>query len=403
MTRKKVDLTGQRFGKLAVLSEVPERDRNKKVLWNCLCDCGKQIQVVGGALKSGSTKSCGCITTAIDLTGQRFGNLVAIKDVGRKNSVVLWECLCDCGKHTNVVSSCLKRGDTKSCGCMPTKVDLTGQRFGKWTVLGDSGKRSGGSVMWNCVCDCGESRKVSGCSLKRGRSSSCGCMKVKDLIGKRFGSVTVKRAVGRKNRNVLWECLCDCGGVMYVQTNNLTSGNTKSCGCSKLKDLVGQRFGMLVVIKDVGRENGKVVWECLCDCGNYKNVITGKLLSGNTKSCGCLQHPSGIDHPNYNPNLTEEDRLRRHYYMGGGNQGSWSKQVMERDAYTCQICNQYGVNINAHHINAWNAFPEQRFDLDNGVTLCTDCHKDFHSQYGYGDNTREQFDEYAASKTLVLN
>ena len=62
-----------------------------------------------------------------------------------------------------------------------------------------------------------------------------------------------------------------------------------------------------------------------------------------------------------------------------------------------------GVNLNAHHLNGWNAFPEQRFDLDNGVTLCTDCHKDFHSQYGYGDNTREQFNEYAASKTLVLN
>ena len=285
------------------------------------------------------------------------------------------------------------------------RVDLTGKRFGMWTVLGEAGKRGVSyDYMWNCVCDCGESRKVSGCSLKHGRSSSCGCTKVKDLIGKRFGSVTVKRAVGRKNRNVLWECLCDCGGVMYVPANNLSSGNTKSCGCGKLKDLVGQRFGMLVVIKDVGRENGKGVWECLCDCGNYKNVITGSLGSGNTKSCGCLQSPSGTDSYNYNPHLTDEDRLRKRYYLGGENSQRWSQQIMKRDNYTCQVCgDNRGGNLNAHHLNGWNAFPEQRFDLDNGVTLCNDCHKEFHSEYGYGDNTREQFDEYAASKTLVLN
>ena len=79
----------------------------------------------------------------VDLTGQRFGKLVVVKDVGRKNGGVLWECLCDCGKHTNVVSNNLAIGNTESCGCMTTKVDLTGQRFGKWTVLGDSGKRNG--------------------------------------------------------------------------------------------------------------------------------------------------------------------------------------------------------------------------------------------------------------------
>lgn len=344
---RKVDLTGQRFGKLVALSEVAERDKHKRVLWKCLCDCGKQIQVAGGALKSGNTKSCGCITTAIDLVGQRFGKLVALNSTNKRSGrSMIWTCKCDCGDYTEVSASNLSNGHTKSCGCIGGSKYLVGKRFGKLTVT-------------------------------------------KQLEKRCFG-------------NIVWECLCDCGSVTEVSTNALKKGNTKSCGCGKVKDLTGQRFGMLVAIKDVGVKNGRV-WECLCDCGNYKNVNTGSLGSGKTKSCGCLQYPSGTDHPNYNPNLTEEDRLRKRYYLGGGSHKSWSKQVMERDNYTCQICNKHGGNLNAHHLNGWDAFPEQRFDLDNGETLCEDCHKEFHSQYGYGDNTREQFNEYAASKTLVLN
>ena len=295
---KKIDLTGQRFGKLVVLSEVPERDGNKRVVWNCLCDCGKQIQVAGGALKSGNTKSCGRMTT---------------------------------------------------------KIDLTGQRFGMWTVLGDSGKMAKNWViLWTCICDCGEQREVRGSSLKSGRSSSCGCLKHDDLTGKRFGKLVVLNEA--------------------------------------------EKIGM----------SGKSRWNCLCDCGKQTIVFSCALKRGNTKSCGCfnlarLRSTVGNKNPRYNKNLTDEERLSRRYQLGGNNVRKWSKQIMERENYTCQICNKHGGNLNAHHLNGWNAFPEQRFDLDNGVTLCTDCHKEFHSQYGYGDNTREQFNEYAASKTLVLN
>ena len=67
---------------------------------------------------------------------------------------------------------------------MGKKIDLTGQRFGKLVVLGDSGERgSGGSVMWDCICDCGERSKVRGDGLKSGRSTSCGCKK-NELITK---------------------------------------------------------------------------------------------------------------------------------------------------------------------------------------------------------------------------
>ena len=229
-----------------------------------------------------------------------------------------------------------------------------------------------------------------------------------DLNGQRFGKLVVLSEIAErdKNKKVLWSCVCDCGKKTEVTANRLRRGHTKSCGCAWSENLEGKRYGRLLVIARTNKRSGtRVIWDCLCDCGIYCTVNTTLLNSGKTKSCGCLRLGQvGENHPSYNPNLTDEERLKNRYRMSDGDFRSWANLIKERDNYTCQVCgdNKSG-NLNAHHLNGWNTFPEQRFDLDNGVTLCTDCHKDFHSQYGYGDNTREQFDEYAASKTLVLN
>ncbi|MED1559929.1 AP2 domain-containing protein [Bacillus paramycoides] len=60
----------------------------------------------------------------------------------------------------------------------------------------------------------------------------------------------------------------------------------------KVKDLTGKRFERLVVIGDTGnraKSGGAIIWKCKCDCGNYKEVLTGNLNTGLTRSCGCLQ------------------------------------------------------------------------------------------------------------------
>lgn len=59
--RKKLDLTGQRFGRLTVLREEPQRDKYGRVMWICRCDCGNIVSVAGTDLRRGSTKSCGCL------------------------------------------------------------------------------------------------------------------------------------------------------------------------------------------------------------------------------------------------------------------------------------------------------------------------------------------------------
>jgi hypothetical protein len=71
----------------------------------------------------------------VDLTGQRFGKLVEIKRTeNNKSGAVMWLCQCDCGNEKITSSGSLRSGGTKSCGCIQT-VDLIGQRFGQLTVL----------------------------------------------------------------------------------------------------------------------------------------------------------------------------------------------------------------------------------------------------------------------------
>jgi len=72
----------------------------------------------------------------------------------------------------------------------------------------------------------------------------------------------------------------------------------------------------------------------------------------------------------------------------------WAHEVKKRDHYTCVICGARGVELNSHHLNSWADFPEERYELENGVTLCKYHHDDFHYINGKGKNTASQFEEY---------
>jgi hypothetical protein len=103
----------------------------------------------------------------------------------------------------------------------------------------------------------------------------------------------------------------------------------------------------------------------------------------------------GEGHWNYNPELTEEEREAMRAFPG---YDSWKFDVKKRDNFTCQCCgDRRGGNLVSHHLDGWNVAKEKRLDVNNGVTLCEDCHKDFHGKYSYGGNTKIQYDEWLAS------
>lgn len=188
------------------------------------------------------------------------------------------------------------------------KIDLTGQRFGKITVLSESPERKNKKIYWLCKCDCGVEKLISGSDLRSGKTVSCGCNKTEkiksNLLGKKFGRLTVIEETGeRKNRQVIWKCLCDCGNIIFVRANNLKQGLTTSCGCYKREitkqvskiNLVGKHFGLLTVIEETPqRKNNSIVWKCQCECGKIVNVSSDYLMRGYRLSCGCLKESLGV-------------------------------------------------------------------------------------------------------------
>ncbi len=149
---RKIDLTGQVFGSLTVIREAAYPPGGE-ARWVCFCSaCGKPEHIVRGSLlRSGHTKSCGClIGQAEDLTGQRFGRL----EVLRRSEAPLtrelteqttrsawWWCHCDCGNEKAISAQALKTGGAKSCGCLQ-KQRAVETHTGHATYESDPAKRS---------------------------------------------------------------------------------------------------------------------------------------------------------------------------------------------------------------------------------------------------------------------
>ena len=107
----------------------------------------------------------------------------------------------------------------------------------------------------------------------------------------------------------------------------------------------------------------------------------------------------GEKSPRWNNNLTDYERVVGRKTI---KDTIWREKVYEKDNYTCVVCgDNRGGNLNAHHLYSHNRYIDKRYDVNNGVTLCEACHKAFHDKYGYGDNTKEQFDEFINSRHLL--
>lgn len=109
-----------------------------------------------------------------------------------------------------------------------------------------------------------------------------------------------------------------------------------------------------------------------------------------------IEGRKGEGNPSWNPNLTDEEREKNRNIPG---YKEWIISIYERDKFTCCCCgDKKGGNLSAHHLYSWDTHKELRLDVNNGITLCYDgngsCHKLFHDNYGYGNNTPEQYREF---------
>ena len=115
-----------------------------------------------------------------------------------------------------------------------------------------------------------------------------GSNKRKDLVGKRFGTLTCTRYLGDSR----WEVRCDCGKIKSVRGWDITSGHVKSCGvCGRIIDLTGQTFGEWKAISYAGDRK----WNCICSCGRTGVIDGARLRSGVFKSCRHTRRKLSID------------------------------------------------------------------------------------------------------------
>lgn len=168
-----------------------------------------------------------------------------------------------------------------------------------------------------------------------------------DLTGKKFNMLTVIQELG--GNKVL--CKCDCGCEKVINKDNVKSGKVMSCGCllrkkgrqrlDLQKNTVGQRFGNLVVLEELG--GGRVL--CQCDCGKSKNINKGHLLNGDITSCGCVQK--------LRPAKAKEPFLVNNTYIATIRSGKPSKRSTTgiKGVYWSKTKNKYQAAIRCQGIN----------------------------------------------------
>lgn len=210
--------------------------------------------------------------------------------------------------------------------------------------------------------------------------------------------ITLKESVYNKYKNHY--CSVECktkGNSQYKGKNNPQYKRVKiKCSCCGIEfEVVPSRL-----------DNKKDIYCSLeCKAKGYSNKYSkenhpmwGKHHTEETInriSSGHIGRFVGSKSGRFNPTLTDEQRIKNTSRHSDMKYIKWYKAVMRKYNYTCVICNKKGGDIVAHHLEGFNWCENLRYDVNNGVILCDNCHKDFHSKYGYGNNTNEQFEEYS--------
>jgi hypothetical protein len=280
--------------------------------------------------------------------------------------------------------------------------DIIGKIWDCWQVVSFDKTYKGDNryLPYQCLCNCGKIKALKRSEILRERIKSCGCLitksnrkRIKDLTDKRFGRLSVVKYEGpptEQREGSRWLCSCMCGNQIISSTSLLNSGKVRSCGCLATQrqkhkpnsELLGKQYGKLTIIDFSAERSYRLI--CRCECGNVVESRYYDLRDGKTSACGCLQRRRGQENPNYKGGDKRQRPITRIEYK------TWRKSVYCRDNYTCQSCFDRGKNLNAHHLDCWADYVDKRYEMNNGITLCENCHNAFHKTFGKKTN-RSQF------------
>lgn len=228
----------------------------------------------------------------LDLTGQRFGKLTALEPAENIGSMTAWLCQCDCGREAVVKTQRLRDGRTVSCGCAEPKKGLAALTYIDGTCVEMIRSRTVRSNNTSGVpgVDWLEKKQRWRASICfKGKRRYLGCYeKFEDAVRAR------KQAEKDVFEPFLDAC---SGKIPQSELRDIEEacpplGRDR---CSQRLDLTGQRFGRLTVLEPAENIGSMTAWRCRCDCGKETVVMTGHLRDGQTTSCGCKPKGTFVD------------------------------------------------------------------------------------------------------------
>lgn len=280
-----MDLTGQRYGRLTVLA--PAENIGSRTAWLCRCDCGQESIVKTHHLRSGHTKSCGCQNgdgrprTALGLTyidgtcvemlrarTVRSNNTSGVPGVDWLAKKQRWRAtICFKGKRRYLGSY------EKFDDAVKARKRAEEGLFDAFLDEFDGKAPEGGPEKIEEICP------------PPGRDR---CSRRMDLTGQRFGRLTVLAPAENIGSMTAWLCRCDCGQEVVVMTAHLRSGQTESCGCKPKVTLVDGTCVELLRAKTIRSNNtsGVTGVEWVPKMNKWKAVI---FFKGHRYYLGCYE------------------------------------------------------------------------------------------------------------------
>lgn len=232
----------------------------------------------------------------------------------------------------------------------------------------------------------------------------------------KFGNKTVEILGTYINSSTKIHCKCkSCNNEWDTLPTTLLSGHgCPICGEEYAK-IVNRRSheDFMKEFKESGNHKIEIIGNYIScshkikvkckDCGKVWEMNPTKILAGQGCSDCWYKFNTKENHHKWNPNKTNDERLIERKY---DEYYDFIDKVLKRDNYTCQITEQVGHKLNVHHLNGYNWDKENRTNIDNGITLSEEIHKEFHTLYGRGNNTKEQFIDfvnYLHSQNRITN
>ena len=205
-------------------------------------------------------------------------------------------------------------------------------------------------------------------------------IKCKCILHNEFCESTPKRLL--QGRNCCKKCIREERSKRFLKSNE-----------QFLQDMKDKNIIDVVPLEEYKGSATKILFRCSCD--NLWYTTPERVLLGNhCKKCG-HDKLTGENNHFYNPNLSEEDRINSIYRFRNPSYKDFIQNCFKRDKYTCQITGKKSFgDIVVHHINGYNWDKENRTNINNGITLNQEIHKEFHKLYGKGNNTKEQFNQF---------